>query len=528
MSYVATVQVGIDFGTCNLKASYIKNGKPRILRLSTDQNNMYAQIPNIILYNKKSSGGIENIIGQNAAKNPDKMNKVRYIKKKLQEEKWSKYINNLGREVSADEVVKDIFTVLNKNIKDKVCRNKNDASITLTVPVCFTETQKRRISEAARDAGMNVKAIISEPFAATFSQENLFEDDGEKLVMVFDFGGATLDVSLVNVIVDDGDITVEEKASCGLLYGGTDVDVAIFDQIIKKKYAEELVYIKQQDPFYLDDLMDTILYMKETLYSEEDEEEVSKTYTVRNSAKHIKLSFTRDDVDRVLSEINIKDRIVEMLDDMFDQQDDVSKSDVQDIRIFGGTSHITYFQKMLSDYFGKEVFDAENFLEKIDDMDRDNDLRTAVAAGAARYTTEKEQGNITIINRVPFHIGIKIGIKEKERFKRLIDRNREWGNTYANWEIIDSSQLLNDKYKIYVYQAFSNFPYEASFDSDDGIVFMDTIQLTESLYDKKEPVFLKVHINREGQLEFKFAQNKKSSEDNELVDIELHRINLGS
>lgn len=523
---MSDVYVGVDFGTCNLKTMFYRNDKAKILKLNKDIHDRYGQIPNVIRYEKKDGEAIQKTIGRNALKDNDFPNMVRFIKQKLQKKSWSKFISNLGRDVDADEVTKDIFGKISDTVNETF--SSDNVHVAITTPVCFTELQKRRIRDAAKAAGLNVETVVSESFAAIFSQESLLEEE-DAITLIFDFGGATLDVSLVRTSNVDDKITVEELSSVGIKYGGTDVDKGILENIFKIKYKSELECIhdeivnKFQDKgdalsIYNNFILNVISNMKEKLYESDDEEFEDSIQAY--SSKFYEFKLTRDEVTSMLEKTDIKERIIDMLDDVF--SGNVGSDEVTNIRLFGGTSHIDYFQNVLTEYFGEDVFDADDF--EVDDLDETNNLRTSVATGAARYVKEIEDGDIEIINRIPFHIGVK----QRNKFRRIIDRDRVWGNDKGRSEKLDPKEIKADGGKVMVYQSFANFPHESSLNEEDGIIFMDEIELDEKLYNQDKPIFVKTFINKKGKLEFHFSQMQKDDDgDRDLVELEVKCVALG-
>ena len=506
--------VGIDFGTCNIKVVYSKNNKLKELKLHTDMNIDGGDVPNVILYDKKKSdGGIQHIVGRNALKRRDFANTVQYVKKRLQQEDWKQPIANLGRAVGAKEAARDIFAV----IKGSVDRLKaQDLEIAITVPVCYTALQKKRILGAAREAGLEANAVLSESFAAAFSQEELLVDGN--VIFVFDLGGATLDISLVRINETDEGIEVEEISSCGMNYGGTDIDKAIYGYFAHK-YQEEIEEIRQCDEHYEENLLQKISEMKEQLFSDDDEE-VEDSYTAPNG-EFYDFQLSQDEVQQILVQAGIKERIIAMLEDMFDQLDDVIKEDVTHVRLFGGSSSIPYFPKLLTEYFGADIFDWEDY-DALADEAQDKP-KLAVAAGAARYIAARDRQSIAVINRVPFHIGIRQG----RYFKRILDRNRAWGDDKTGWITLDAVQLQQDGCTIPIYQSFANMPRQSlweDLDKGDALVYIARLKLRQELYDFSRSVYLKLYIDAKGKVQVQLAQMEPGEEQAGLQVLETMTI----
>lgn len=510
--------VGIDFGTCNLKVMYKKNKKFYELKLHKDVNSMDGQTPNVILYAKNSKGNIEHIIGRSALKTADFPNTVKYIKKKLQQQNWKGFIPNLGRDVEAAEVSEDIFKFISKQLDERI---KNEKEIAITMPVCFSELQKQCLYDAAVAAGLNVKYVLSESFAAAFSQESFLDGDENRLSLIFDLGGATLDISLVKISVEGDDFTVEELASTGLAYGGTDIDEGILSEIFVPKYADIFKILNDKGIDYGKTALNLITKMKEQLY--EDEEDECEDYNDLGDGNILEFSLSRKEVVKVLEHQGVKERIFAVLEEMFESLPDIIKEDVTDVRLFGGGSYIDYFPKLLTEFFGTEVFDYEDFDPTALDRNDGNQLKTAVAAGAVRYITAKENGNIKVINRIPFHLGIK----NNNRFKRILDRNRVWGNSNTGWVKLNNQEVQQDGFVINLYQTFANMPKIVPLTDDGSIIYIGKISLEKGLYDLQKPIFMKLFFDNQGELEAHLAQTKLVDEDNQIVDVEVKKFGLG-
>ena len=233
--------------------------------------------------------------------------------------------------------------------------------------------------------------------------------------------------------------------------------------------------------------------------------------------------LSREDVVQVLEKHGVKERIFTVLEEMFESLPDIIKEDVTDVRLFGGGSYIDYFPKLLTEFFGAEVFDYEDFDPTALDRNDGNQLKTAVAAGAVRYITAKENGNIKVINRIPFHLGIK----NNNRFKRILDRNRVWGNSNTGWVKLNNQEVQQDGFVINLYQTFANMPKIVPLTDDGSLIYMGKISLEKGLYDLQKPIFLKLFFDNQGELEAHLAQAKLVDEENQIVDVEVKKFGLG-
>lgn len=508
---MAKSYVGIDFGACNIKAVEYNGKKIKKLKLNKNQT-AGEEIPNIIYYDKNN----EIKVGYPAQKEFDYKNKLKHIKRKLEQESWSKYIENISRDKTAQEMATDIFKWLKKNISNIL--SKDDFKAVITMPVCFSEVQKNRIYKAAIDAKINVEAVITEPFAAMFSIEELFDEaeDDEQIVLIFDFGGSTLDLSLLRVENDgDGEICVTELASGGMHYGGIDIDEDIYHEVFELKYAKEIAEIKAVDDLGAaeDDLIDLVRTLKEIIFGDEDDEAEDIYHDRKGKAYTFEL--TRDEIISVFEKTKIKQRIINLLDNFFETTDEVEKQDITIVRPFGGTSKIDYFRELLDEYINDtNVFDN-------DDCDME-EAYMGIAAGAAKYLylKKEEEDTVEIHNIIPF----SIGIEENGKFIKYINRNERYGFETL-YRPLKTADLLKNNYMLNIYQTFDDL-IEADIEAD-GIVFMGSVQLNKNLYTTQEAVLFKMKMAEDGRLSIRFFEQRLENGENEIVLVESKLLKIG-
>ena len=507
---MAKTYVGIDFGACNIKTVAYNGKKIRKIKLNKHQTDG-EEIPNIIYYDKNN----EIKVGKAARDGTDYKNRITYIKRKLEQESWSKYIENIGRDITAQEVATDIFKWLKKTISNIL--SENDFKAVITMPVCFSEVQKNRIYKAATDAKINVEAVVTEPFAALFSIEELFDEaeDDEQIVLIFDFGGSTLDLSLLCVENDgDGEICITELASGGMHYGGINIDEDIYHEIFEPKYAKEIAAIKAVDKDIAEEkLIGFVRGLKETIFGDEEEKADNIYYSEQGKSYIFELTY--GEIISVFEKTKIKQRIIDLLDNLLETTDEVEKEDITIVRPFGGTSKIDYFREIIGEYIDDtDIFDN-------DDCDMD-EAYTGIAAGAARYLyfKKEEEDTVEIHNIIPFNIGIE----ENGKFVKYINRNERYGfeTLYRPLKITD---LIKNNYMLNIYQTFDDL-IETDIDAD-GIVFMGSVQLDKKLYTAQDAVLFKMKMAEDGRLSIRFFEQRLENGENEIVLVESKQLKIG-
>ena len=506
------IYAGIDFGACNIKAAYLQGHRMRVMKLNKDQH-AGDQVPNVIYYDKVNDK-VMKIIGLSAQKSAQKKsdyeNTVAHIKTKLEAPDWRQKIPNLGKDVTAQEVARDIFSC----IWQEMTRIQADADcwdITLTVPVCFSMVQKKILSQAASEAGIPVKRIITEPFAALFSEDDLDDADDEELGLIFDFGGSTLDISLLQLIPDEDEVEIREVAATGLLYGGLDIDQAIYEELLKKKYPDDIKTLLKDDKGGAEKerILQSIATAKESLFDPDGgDDEFDIVLPAKDGSLH-DMTITQEEVVQLLKTSSIGQRIRDALDVVMDEAD----MPLSWIRTFGGTSYIPYFRQLLADYAGAEVFDAEE--------DVDEDMYTAVAEGAARYgaVCAGDETNIIAQNRIPY----AIGFLEHKRFRSCINRNALPGfvTGYRVWQ---RPYLESLAYTIPVYQQFLTAESEHQ-----DPVYIGRLQLDPSQYPGTASIMYKMKIDAQEQIQVTtFMQKEGQTEaERDIIPIEQLTVPIG-
>ncbi len=509
--------VGIDFGACNIKAALTSAQSNRVHKIKLNKAaGESPAAPNIILYDKVGDK-IEIKVGDPAMKSIEFDNKVWHIKPKLSQRNWKKHIDSLGREVTAVEVVKDTLNWIWKRITEKDTSKNLDWDAVITVPVSFSEAQKKVMRKAAIDAGIPVSAMVTEPFAAMFSLGDTLENADEEMFLIFDFGGSTLDMSLFRIERDDDELNVTELAASGLNFGGINIDEGILEDVLRVKFRNEIDEFLAGDPDgrLKIDLMSAIADMKEALFIERDADEETESHLSGATGTLYKLSLTKDDVITVLKNAKLKEKISARLDEMFDDAD-VDKSEVTGVKLFGGTASITYIWEIITEYFGADIFDCEDF-----DIESE-DIFMGISVGAVNYLAliNDEQSNVTIKNVIPY----SLGLARDGKFRRYIKRNE-----LAGFELPYKPLLIEDLKKngwhVSVYQSFSN-ELELELNGEDA-VFMADVSLDEHLYTVDDAVLFKMKMTEDGKLNMKFFEQRLENGEPEIVLVEEKTIEVG-
>ena len=489
--------VGIDFGACYIKAAKISSQIKRVQPIKLNMNIAGGvAIPAAILYDK-INGEVEVKVGEGAQASVDVENKISRLTPKLAAKNWSKYIPNLDAKISAADALKDIFAKIWRHIANQAARDEN-FDVTVTVPAAFSDVQKKIIRQTAIQADVPISTIITAPFAEIFSREEIFQDAAQ-IVMIFDFGATTLDVTLFELSRTAKTFNVTELSAATLNYGGKNIDESILKNIFWTKYADE-VKIFRDKPF---ELMTLIASMKEEIFL--DEEEISSGSLIDGKGNLYEFELTRQEIFTAIERDGVKEKIIAMLDDVLDDAG-ISAEEVVAVEVSGGTSSIEYFLDVLENYFGEEIFDAENF-------ERD-EITLGAAIGAARYRklTDEDNLRVKVKNVVPCGIYIQRG----EKYLRCIRRN-ELRGFITPYKPISTDELKKNKWRLSIYQSFCN-EVELPAESGDA-VYIGDVKIDSALYET-ETILFKMQVNAAGQVCVKFFEDRNVNGRSKIVFVE--------
>lgn len=441
-------KIGIDFGTCNIKASERKkNGDIVSIKLTRGIEN--SMLPNIIAYDKKEDNDYYTVMGGPAIiKNVNEQNKIRSIKSHLLEYDWSRKLS-FGKTVNAFEVTTDIMKEVYKQIYNM--NKKEELSATITVPVNFSKRQIEFVKKSAQKAGFNVNSIITEPFASFFSLMNDYMEE-EHNVLIFDIGGGTLDLCLIELKNEDGEILVETQSTVGISFGGNNINELIIEKILYKRNPEETkmaLELKNNNLLNIVNrynLMEAIDDLKRELFEEDNNEEDKKRELIveYNKVSQDYGEISIKDINSVLDESKIASTIKKLLDDLFMDSEDMTIDELTDVFMVGGSSNISYFRKVIEKYLkdnGRN--DLDELFEINDDTDTEERLYASVSKGATIYNfINDKDDDIKIKDRIPFCVFTK-GSEDKKLTP--ISKNDSFKNYFSRIDVL-TDEMLKGKY----------------------------------------------------------------------------------
>lgn len=380
--------IGIDLGTTNSAVAYIRGGKPQIVPSPNGEK----IIPSVVLIDLEDKV----VVGKDAldalVAMPNRT--IAAIKRKMG---YSDPITIAGREFLPHEVSALILKELKSYVDDLFGEGEKEAVI--TVPAYFTDAQRRAMKQAGELAGFVVERIINEPTAAAlaYGLDNL-KKDGH--ILVYDLGGGTFDVSIVEMMSG----ILEVKASAGNSnLGGEDFDWRLVDYL-----AEKIIYEYKVDP--RDDIRAKALLKKEAenikiqLSSEESVKVVLPVVTVKdNQPIGLNIVISREEFINLIEDL-LKETID--LTKMALKDAELSVTDIDEILLVGGSSRMPRIYELISNIFGKNPRNEINPDEAVA-------LGAAVQAGIKSGQLSKS--GLIVTDIAPFSMGIAV-LKEWKSF----------------------------------------------------------------------------------------------------------------
>jgi molecular chaperone DnaK len=355
--------IGIDLGTTNSCVAVMEGGKARVLENSEGDRTT----PSIIAYMDD-----EIVVGapakRQAVTNPAN---TLYAIKRL-----------IGRKYDEDVVQRDIDLMPYKIIKAKngdawvevngkqmappevsarvLMKLKADAEAFLgedvteavvTVPAYFNDSQRQATKDAGKIAGLDVKRIINEPTAAALAF-GMDKKEGDRTVAVYDLGGGTFDISIIEIADVDGEHQFEVLSTNGDTFlGGEDFDHRVIDFLADEFKKDQGVDLRN-DPIALQRLKEAAEKAKIEL-SSTTQTEVNLPYITADASgpKHLNVKMTRAKLEALVEDL-VKRSIDPCKTALKDA--DVSASDISDIILVGGQTRMPMVQRAVQDFFGKE------------------------------------------------------------------------------------------------------------------------------------------------------------------------------
>jgi molecular chaperone DnaK len=398
--------IGIDLGTTNSCVAIMEGGKPKVIENSEGDRTT----PSIVAFAKDG----EVLVGQSAKRqavtNPGNtiaavkrligrkftddvvkkdMSMVSY--KILKADNGDAWVEAQGKKMAPPEVSARVLMKMKKTAEDYLGETVTEAVI--TVPAYFNDSQRQATKDAGRIAGLNVKRIINEPTAAALAY-GLDKDGGDRKIAVYDLGGGTFDVSVIEIAEVDGERQFEVLSTNGDTFlGGEDFDLRVINYLADEFKKESGIDVRK-DPLAMQRLKEAAEKAKIELSSSQ-QTEINLPYITADSAgpKHLNLKLTRAKLESLVEDLvqkTIEPCRVALKDA------GLSMSEVSEVILVGGQTRMPLVQKAVKDLFGKEPR-----------KDVNPDEAVAVGAAIQGGVLSGDVKDVLLLDVTPLSLGIE-------------------------------------------------------------------------------------------------------------------------
>ncbi len=411
--------IGIDLGTTNSCVAVMEGGKPRVIENAEGARTT----PSIVAYTKDGQILVGASAKRQAVTNPTETfyGIKRLIGRKFKDEMVQKDIKMVpfkivaadngdawveadGKKRSAPEISAQVLMKMKKTAEDYLGEPVTEAVI--TVPAYFNDSQRQATKDAGKIAGLEVKRIINEPTAAALAF-GLDKQKGDRKIAVYDLGGGTFDISIIEIADVDGEHQFEVLATNGDTFlGGEDFDARIIEFLVEE-FKKESGMDLHKDPLALQRLKEAAEKAKIELSSTQ-QTDVNLPYITADASgpKHLNIRLSRAKLESLVDELierSIEPCKVALKDS------GLQLSDISDVILVGGQTRMPKVQEAVKKFFAK---DARH--------DVNPDEAVAVGAAIQAAVLSGEVKDVLLLDVTPLSLGIETmgGVMTK-----LIEKN---------------------------------------------------------------------------------------------------------
>jgi molecular chaperone DnaK len=398
--------IGIDLGTTNSCVAIMEGGKPKVIENSEGDRTT----PSIVAFTKDGEvlvgqsakrqavtnpantvAAVKRLIGRKFTDDVVKKDMAMVSYKIMKADNGDAWVEVQGKKMAPPEVSARVLMKMKKTAEDYLGEPVTEAVI--TVPAYFNDSQRQATKDAGRIAGLDVKRIINEPTAAALAY-GLDKDGGDRKIAVYDLGGGTFDVSVIEIAEVDGERQFEVLSTNGDTFlGGEDFDLRVINYLADEFKKESGIDVRK-DPLAMQRLKEAAEKAKIELSSSQ-QTEINLPYITADAAgpKHLNMKLTRAKLESLVEDL-VKKTMEPCRIALKDAG--LSMKDVSEVILVGGQTRMPMVQQAVKDLFGKEPR-----------KDVNPDEAVAVGAAIQGGVLSGDVKDVLLLDVTPLSLGIE-------------------------------------------------------------------------------------------------------------------------
>jgi len=398
--------IGIDLGTTNSCVAVIEGQQQKVIENAeggrttpsviayTDKDEVLVGMPakrQSVTNPENTLYAIKRLIGRTFDDKVVKKDADMVPYKIVKADNGDAWVEAANKKLAPPQVAAEVLKKMKKTAEDYLGHEVKEAVI--TVPAYFNDAQRQATKDAGKIAGLDVKRIINEPTAAALAY-GLDKHKGDSTVAVYDLGGGTFDISIIEISDVDGEHQFEVLSTNGDTFlGGEDFDLRLIDYFVDQ-FKQESGFDLKSDPLALQRLKEAAEKAKIEL-SSADQTEVNLPYITADSSgpKHFVHKVTRAKLESLVEDL--VDRSLEPLKVALTDAK-ISKSEISEILLVGGQTRMPLVQKKVAEFFGKEAR-----------KDLNPDEAVAVGAAIQGSVLSGDTTDVLLLDVTPLTLGIE-------------------------------------------------------------------------------------------------------------------------
>jgi len=398
--------IGIDLGTTNSCVAIIENGQPKVIENSegsrttpsivayTDEDEVLVGAPakrQAVTNPKNTISAVKRLIGRRY-QDAEVQKAIKLVPYKIvQAQNGDAWVEVRGKKMAPPEISAQVLMKMKKTAEDYLGESVSEAVI--TVPAYFNDSQRQATKDAGRIAGLDVKRIINEPTAAALAF-GMDKKEGDRKIAVYDLGGGTFDVSIIEIAAVEGEHQFEVLSTNGDTFlGGEDFDQRLMDYVADEFKKEQGVDLRK-DILALQRLKEAAEKAKIELSSAQ-QTEINLPYITADASgpKHLTLKITRAKFESLVEEL-IQKTVAPCLTALKDSG--VKLSDISDVILVGGQTRMPKVQDKVKEIFGREPR-----------KDVNPDEAVAIGAAIQGGVLKGDVKDVLLLDVTPLSLGIE-------------------------------------------------------------------------------------------------------------------------